>query len=259
MKYLLNSILFVALLTFSSYAGAWGMLGHRVIGEVASHHINSKTEKQIKKVLGCQTLAEVSNFMDDIKSDNIERYDTLNAYHYVSIPDGLTYGESNINAKGDAIVGMNTAIRLLKSANLSLEDQQFYLKMLVHLVGDLHQPLHVGRVDDRGGNNIRVSWFGTNSNLHRVWDSDIINGKLYSYTELTKIINHTTPEQVSEWQNATIDDWVKECQDLRPSIYDFEEGRSWEYKYMYVHWPIMKQQLLKGGVRLAGILNDIYG
>lgn len=259
MKYFLNTILFVFVLSLSPYLSAWGLLGHRVVGEVASHHLTPKAQKQITKILGHHTLAEVSNFMDDIKSDNIERYDTLNAYHYVSIPDGLTYGESNINPKGDAIVGMNTAIRLLKSADLSLEDQQFYLKLLVHIVGDLHQPLHVGRVDDRGGNTIKVSWFGENSNLHRVWDSDIINGKLYSYTELTKIINHPTPAQINEWQSATIDDWVSECQALRPYIYDFEEGRYWEYKYMYVNWPIMKQQLLKGGVRLAGILNDIYG
>src|SRR5690625_1867808 len=96
MKYFLNTILFVFVLSLSPYLSAWGLLGHRVVGEVASHHLTPKAQKQITKILGHHTLAEVSNFMDDIKSDNIERYDTLNAYHYVSIPDGLTYGESNI-------------------------------------------------------------------------------------------------------------------------------------------------------------------
>lgn len=259
----MKNLLFVATVLISlalpKNIFGWGMTGHRVIGEIASKHVNKKTENHIKRVLGCNTLAQVSDYMDDIKSDRQERYDTLNAYHYVSIPDGMNYADANKNPKGDAIVGLRTAINLLKTGNLSPEDEAFYLKIVIHIVGDLHQPLHIGRVDDKGGNTISVSWFGRKSNLHRVWDSDIIDGKLLSYTELTALIDHATPKEVKELQAATTDDWIQEAMDLRPTIYDFEEGRSWEYKYMYVNWEILQNQLMKGGVRLAGILNDIYG
>lgn len=238
---------------------AWGVTGHRVVGEIADKHITDKTKKAIKRVLGNSSMAVESNWMDDIKSDHQTKYDTLNAYHYVSIPDGMKYEETNLNPKGDAIRGMQTAISKLKSGQLSSEMEAHYLKMLIHIVGDLHQPLHVGRPDDAGGNAIKVSWFGESSNLHKVWDSDIINGKLYSYTELTNIINHPTPEEIKKWQDATLDDWIKEAQDLRLGIYDFEEKRYWEYEYMYAHWDTIQNQLLKAGVRLAGILNDIYG
>ena len=131
--------------------------------------------------------------------------------------------------------------------------------MLIHLVGDVHQPLHVGRAEDLGGNTIKLRWFGENSNLHKVWDSDILDGKLYSYTELATLINHPTLEQMSVWQTGNIEVWLQENIAIRPSIYDFDAaGRSWEYKYMYANWPIIKMQLLKGGIRLAGVLNEIF-
>lgn len=259
MKHLFITLVFGASLMVSPAVFGWGLLGHRVVGEVASKHLSKKAEKAIQRVLGNKTMAEASNWMDDIKSDRQPKYDTLNAYHYVSIPDGMKYEETNLNPKGDAFVGLNTAIAKLKSKTLSPEMETFYLNMLIHIVGDLHQPLHVGRKDDRGGNTIHVGWFGDKSNLHRVWDSDMLNDKLYSYTELTKIVDHATSDEIKSWQASTLDDWVQECQDLRPGIYDFEEKRYWEYKYMYAHWDTVKHQLLKGGIRLAGILNDIYG
>lgn len=259
MKHLFITLVFSLSLMISPSVFGWGLLGHRVVGEVASNHLSKKAEKAVQRVLGNKTLAEVSNWMDDVKSDKQPKYDTLNAYHYVSIPDGMKYEDTNLNPKGDAIVGINTAIAKLKSKTLSPEMEEHYLNILIHLVGDLHQPLHVGRVDDRGGNTINVGWFGDKSNLHRVWDSDMLNDKRYSYTELTALVDHATPEEIRIWQASTMDDWVQECQDLRPSIYDFEEKRFWEYKYMYEHWDTVQHQLLKGGIRLAGILNDIYG
>lgn len=259
MRALLTVSLLVILFLLPSKSFGWGMLGHRVVGEVAEQHLTDKAKEKIKEILGFRTLAEVSNWMDDIKSAPNPDLDTLRPYHYVSIPDSMTYADANVNPKGDIVVGLEVAIEKLKDKNLPMEEKEFYLKMLVHLVGDIHQPLHVGRADDRGGNSIHVTWFGRNSNLHRVWDSDIIDGKLYSYTELTKIINHPTKEEVKQWQSDDIDAWIKDCMDLRPDVYDFDSGeRYWEYKYMYTNWSIMKHQLLKGGVRLAGVLNDIF-
>ena len=257
MKFLFTLVVIVLSFAYSIEAKAWGMLGHRVVGEVASKHLNASTKSRIHSILGHQTLAEVSNWMDDIKSD--KKYDSLNPWHYVTIPDGMKYSETNINPKGDAIAGINFVIKQLRSENLDPELEKEYLMILIHLVGDIHQPLHVGNGTDKGGNEVKVSWFGSNSNLHRVWDSEIIDGKKYSYTELTEIINHPTNDEVVSWQSDSVEDWAHQCMQFRDGIYDFGSGYAWEYKYMYANWGVMKDQLLKGGVRLAGILNDIYG
>lgn len=257
MKHLFSFLLIILTLSISTEAKAWGMLGHRVVGEVASKHLNESTKSKIKSILGNQTLAEVSNWMDDIKSD--KAYDSLKPWHYVTIPDGMKYSETNIPPRGDAITGINFAINQLKREDLDPKLEKEYLMILIHLIGDIHQPLHVGNGEDRGGNQVNVKWFGTPSNLHRVWDSDIIDGKLYSYTELTAIINHPTHEEIVSWQSDSVEDWAHQCMEFRSGIYDFGSDYGWEYKYQYNNWGILKDQLLKGGVRLAGILNDIYG
>lgn len=260
MKTLVSIVLITFSLTLSQNSWAWGKTGHRVVGEIASKYLTKNSKNEVQKILNGHSMAEVSNFLDNIKSDPKERYDTLRPYHYVSIPDGMKYGDTNVNPKGDAIQGINIAIKKLKSKQLNAEDEAFYLKILIHLVGDIHQPLHVGRAEDLGGNKIHFNWFGKSTNLHVVWDTQMINDKLYSYTELTNIINFTTSQEVQKWQSNSIDEWTQECLKLREGIYEFDETeKQWEYKYTYNHWDEVKQQLLKGGVRLAGILNDIYG
>jgi hypothetical protein len=257
MKHLFSIVLVILSLAISFEGKAWGMLGHRVIGEVASKHLNEATKHKIQSILGNQTLAEVSNWMDDIKSD--KKYDSLKPWHYVTIPNGMKYSETNVNPKGDAISGINFVIEQLKKEGLDPQLEKEYLMILIHLVGDIHQPLHVGNGNDKGGNDVKMSWFGGSSNLHKIWDSEIIDGKKYSYTELTDIINHPTHEELVNWQSDSVDDWAHQCMPFRDGIYEYESGYAWEYKYQYAHWGTMKNQLLKGGVRLAGVLNDIYG
>ncbi|HZH85668.1 MAG TPA: S1/P1 nuclease [Brumimicrobium sp.] len=257
MKNLFTVVLIVFSLSISLEGKTWGMLGHRVVGEVATKHLSESAKQKIQSILGNQTLAEVSNWMDDIKSD--KKYDYLNPWHYVTIPDGMKYSETNINPKGDALAGIDFVIQQLKTEGLDPTLEKEYLMMLVHLIGDIHQPLHVGNGKDRGGNDVKVTWFGQSSNLHKIWDSEILDGKKYSYTELTAIINHPTSEEIAAWQSGSVEDWAHQCMDFRDGIYEYESGYAWEYKYQYAHWGTMKNQLLKGGVRLAGLLNDIYG
>ena len=259
MKYFVSIVLITFSLTISQNSWAWGKTGHRVVGEVASKYLTKKSKEKIREILKGHSMAEVSNFLDDIKSDSQKKYDTLRPYHYVNIPDGMKYSEINHNPQGDAVQGINIAIAKLKTHQLSPEEEAFYLKILIHLVGDIHQPLHTGRENDKGGNDIYVSWFGKKSNLHKVWDSEMINDKLYSYTELANIVNITTSKEVKKWQSDNIDVWIQENMTLRPGIYKLNSNKKLGYKYSYNHWGDVKQQLLKGGVRLAGILNEIYG
>jgi hypothetical protein len=146
----------------------------------------------------------------------------------------------------------------LKSKKLSASQEVGYIKMLVHLVGDIHQPLHVGCCDDQGGNRVRLKWFREDSNLHRVWDSDMIDGSKLSYTELADAIVKPSKEKILELQKASVRDWANESMVLRQQVYAIGDGNL-GYKYTYQNFNTVKKRILESGIRLAGILNSIYG
>jgi hypothetical protein len=234
---------------------AWGPTGHRVVGEIAERHLTKKARKKVKAALEGESLAMCSNWMDFIKSER--SYDSLSSWHYVTIPSLDKYHHEG-ELKGDVIQAIDRFIRELESKEYSV-DEKFALRCLVHLVGDIHQPLHVGNGEDRGGNQVKVKWFGRKTNLHRVWDSDIIDNQKISYTEYANWINVTEKDQVAKWQEASIMTWVEESISYRESIYDLPEEGKLGYRYNYDHIEQVNLRLVQAGIRLAGVLNQIYG
>lgn len=254
MKTLLTT-LFTLLLTFPSLA--WGPTGHRVVGEIAEQHLSSKAQKAIMEVLGNESLASVSIFMDEIKSDT--SYLHLNPWHYVSIPDGSNYHDCEKNTQGDVIKAITEITAKLKSGKLTAEEEAFHIKMLVHLVGDIHQPLHVGRKDDRGGNDVKCTWHGKATNLHRVWDTDMLEEYNMSYSELAQnLMRVMTDAQKTAWRKATVEEWAAESMTYREGLYDIGDG-DLGYRYQYIHFPTIELRLSQAGIRLAHLLNEIYG
>ncbi|WKK82486.2 S1/P1 nuclease [Marivirga arenosa] len=256
MKIRIISVFILSIFSISQ-ALAWGQTGHRVVGEVASFYLKKKASKRVNDILNRQSMAVASVWMDNIKSE--DKYDFMKPWHYVTIPNGLTYEETEKNPDGDAIMKIKEIVKNLKAGNLSAQEEQNQLKMLIHLVGDIHQPLHVGTGEDIGGNAVKLKWFGKNSNLHRVWDSEMIDSKAFSYTELAEAVNITTKEEVEALQSATIDDWYKEAMGMRDQVYALPEDMYLGYEYMYKNWDGVQEQLMKAGIRLAGLLNEIYG
>jgi len=249
--------LFLVVPLFISQAMAWGQTGHRVVGLVAQEHLSKKAQKKVIQILHNNSLAEVSNWMDDIKSD--AAYNHTHDWHWVTIPDGMKYEETQKNPHGDLLMKIEEIVAALKAHNLSPEKEEENLKYLVHLVGDLHQPLHVGGKDDTGGNAVKLQWFGQNSNLHRVWDSDMIDGKDLSYTELASFVGEPSKAQVKEWQAHTVRDWAYGMMVYRPQVYNLPADNKLSYRYSYENFNTVQQLLLQGGIRLAGLLNEIYG
>lgn len=235
----------------------WGQIGHRTVGHIADGMISKKAQKQVERILGHETLAEVSTWMDEVRSD--DNYDYANTWHYCTIPDGITYEEAPEQEGGDVIWAIETIIEELKAGDLNPREEATKLKFLVHLIGDIHQPLHVGNGEDRGGNDVKVEYFGDNTNLHSVWDSRMIDSKQYSYTEFADWVNHATKEQVAAWQSATVRDWAYESMSYRDEVYDLPENGRIYYEYSYKYFDIVKLRVLQAGIRLAGVINDIYG
>lgn len=245
---------FLVSILFSIQSFGWGQNGHRVVGQIAHNHLSKKARKQIKSILDGQSIAMVSNFMDEIKS--VPKYDSLGPWHYCTMPDDETY--SGAPAKGDVIEAINTYIKILRSGDLSSEEEAFSLKCLIHLIGDIHQPLHVGNGMDRGGNDVKVTYFWESSNLHRVWDSGIIDGQDLSYTEYVNWIDNSSKTRVDQWKNDDIMVWVAESISYRTQIYDLPESKKINYRYNYDHIATVNLRLLQAGIRLAGVLEDIY-
>ncbi|WP_194775073.1 S1/P1 nuclease [Pararhodonellum marinum] len=256
MKKLFFSLLLLTALSFHSFG--WGQNGHRVVGQLAEWHLKKKVLRKVNQVLDRESLAMVSVWMDEIRSETA--YDYTNTWHWVTIPDGEKYDESIQEPTGNAYDALLKIIGALKTGGLTPKEEAEYLKMLVHLVGDLHQPLHVGRGDDKGGNDIRVNYFGQETNLHSVWDTRIIESQNLSFTELAKHLNtKVTPAKVNELQSADPSKWLDEAMACRPMVYDIPEDNRISYSYNYQYYPIIEERLLAAGIRLAGILNEIYG
>ncbi len=255
-----------ALLAFFFYLPvsgfSWGALGHRIVGQIADTYLSRQAKREIQKILGTESIAITSTWPDFIKADSSFAY--LNTWHYINFRSGMS--ESDIknylaaDTATDAYTKINWLTEQLKNKSLDQDRQLMYLRLLIHIVGDVHQPLHTGRPDDRGGNGIRLSWFNNPYNLHQVWDDRLIDLQDLSYTEYTAVINHTSKEQRKQWQSEPVSEWIWHSYQLAENIYaNVKPDDKLGYPYNYKYISVVNQQLLKGGVHLAGLLNEIFG
>ncbi|PQB07068.1 S1/P1 Nuclease [Polaribacter filamentus] len=241
----------------SDEAVFWGKNGHRVIGKIAEKHLTRKTKKCVDKILKGQSLAFVSTFADEIKSDR--KYSEYYPMHYVNMDLDQTYEQAEKNPEGDLVTGIHKCIAILKDKNSTEEAQNFYLKMLIHFIGDLHQPMHIGQKEDKGGNSIQVQWFGNGTNLHSVWDSKMIDDWEMSYVELAENADYLSKKQIEAIEKGTIIEWVNEVHIITKEVYNsVKVGENLKYNYSYDHFGTVRTQLQRGGIRLARLLNEIY-
>jgi len=258
-----KSILLVALFFYLPIAGmAWGTEGHRIVGQIAESHLTKKARREVFKILGTESMAMVSNLADFVKSD--ATYNYMYNWHFINFKEGLT--EDAIEAylakdtATDAYTKINFLTAGLKDKSTTPDNKVFYLKVLIHLVGDIHQPMHTGRPDDLGGNKVKVFWFNESKNLHQVWDDQLILFQQLSYTEYATAINHITKEDKKILQQQPVSKWVYQSYQLAERIYtETKPDQKLDYKYNFNFVAPLNQQLLRGGVHLAGLLNEIFG
>ena len=252
---------------------AWGKTGHRVVAAIADTQLSGLARAHIRELLGgAESLDEAATWPDDMRSAPGAFWQkTATPWHYVTL-DGITYDHAP--PEGDALAALAHFRSVLRDPNASLADRQLALRFVVHLVGDLHQPLHVGKCCDRGGNDVKVAWFGKPTNLHAVWDSQLVEDEQYSFTELAaKLERHTSDADVVAWWDISPRDWISESAQYREQIYanippaKKPEGKAKKgekplpdlsYGYVYKFTPLMELRLRQAGVRLAAYLNDIY-
>jgi hypothetical protein len=266
--------LFLLIGVIHGEAFAWGQTGHRISGAIAEHYLSDESRAYIADLLSNESLAEASTYPDEMRSNpDLFWQKTASPWHYVTVPDGKTYSQTIAPERGDAVTALKSFRETLQDSNASVTEKRLALRFIVHIVGDLHQPLHAGNGRDRGGNDVKVTFFWEASNLHRVWDSGLIERRQLSYTEWTSWLNEKiTPDDVTNWSNPDPLVWIAESAQIRDALYvrsktsdskasvaseTETEELSWDYQYR--HLPTVKLRLKQAGVRIAAFLNDAIG
>ena len=240
-------------------AQAWGPKGHDTIAYIAEKHLSKRCLKNILEVLDGHSLVYVSNWLDN--ASHTEEYAHTKTWHYVNVDaDEGSYSQSVKAETGDVVTAINDIVTRLKSGELSPEAEKAELMMLIHLVGDMHCPMHAGYKSDRGGNNTQVKYFGKQRKLHSVWDSEIVeSAHRWSYSEWQEQVDRASKREQKAIAYGTPNDWIEETVALARDVYENSTtGKNLSYDYVAQYAPIIEQQFLKGGIRLAKLLEEIY-
>ena len=250
-----------------SPALAWGKTGHRVVAAIADTQLSGLARAHVREILGgAESLDEAANWPDEMRSAPGAFWQkTATPWHYVTL-NGIVYDHAP--AEGDALQALTHFRAVLQDPKASIADKQLALRFVVHLVGDLHQPLHVGKCCDKGGNDVKVTWFGKPTNLHAVWDSQLVDDEQLSFTELAaKLERHISNQDVLNWWDLNPRGWISESAQIRDTLYPSapkpQKGKGppvpeLSYNYVYKFTPVMERRLSQAGVRLAAYLNDVF-
>ncbi len=258
------------LITTSAQVLAWGQNGHRIVGQIANEHLTKKTQKALLPLLAGDLLPEVGTWADEMRSDPAEFWQKHSSrWHYINVAEPDKFDAEHYHTPQskddvkDIYGGILRCIAALKDKNTPLAERQFYLRFLVHLVGDIHQPMHAGHAEDRGGNLVEVKFFGKPTKLHSLWDTDLLESQNLSFTEYAAFIDTQDKQLIKTYLTSTPADWLKESMALSETLYQSaapinNASPDLSYGYIYQQLPIAQQRLLQAGIRLAGLLNSIY-
>ena len=245
----------VMLLMTSPNLWAWGQTGHRITGALAEPLLSAEAQQLVRGLLGPESLAEASTWADEMRSAPGTFWQkTANPWHYVTVPKGQDYDEAGAPPEGDAVTALARYRARLLDPSLALVARQEALRLIVHYIGDLHQPLHAGNGTDRGGNDFPVRYFGKSTNLHRVWDSSMIDGERLSYTEWVAWLAPRL-DAAFKVRYASIEPkaWIGESAALRDQLYP--DGDRLSYDYIFQHKDALRTRLMAAGWRIAAYLN----
>jgi hypothetical protein len=267
------------MLMSSSAVFAWGNTGHRVVGEVAWRFLDVGALVKANQLLKGQSLARVSTWPDEIKSDPTTYQYTYNWHYTTWQTNDHDHNETNETATtGLLLKSISEQLAVLRDPAASDDQKAFSLKFVIHLVGDVHMPLHVSDGTDQGGNLCKVTYMARTYSLHSLWDEGMIDFTNLSFTEMAKFISEgKTGEDVKAARNGSVLDWALESKKLAATLYPAEVipstepavGRSYckkevlpeempklSYEYAYKFYPIIEKRLYDAGVRLAMLLNE---
>lgn len=247
-----------AFLAASLSAFGWGQKGHDTVAAIAEAHLTPATATATDSLLNGNSLVYWANWLDN--ASHTPQYAYSSTWHYKNIDADQTYDNAPELASGNIITALRQNIAYLRSPETSEEEKALALKMVIHLIGDLHQPMHMGRKSDKGGNGHKVRYFYRDTNLHSVWDSSIPeSAHKWSYSEWRDQIDRLTPTETEYIIAGDLDAWGRETYVIATKVYDSTpQGTDISYDYVEQWRPTVETQFLRGGRRLAHVLNTIF-
>lgn len=236
----------------------WGQKGHDVVAYIAENHLTPEAAQRVAEVLGGRSLVYYANWMDN--ASHTPEYAHTSTWHYANVDEGYTYQTMPKNENGDVVQAVMQLTEQLKKGGMTAQEESVALRMLIHLVGDLHCPMHAGHKSDLGGNRVEVLYFGKPQKLHSIWDSALVeSAHNWGYTEWQREIDRQPRKEDKKLQQGSVEEWFSETVELSKGVYkDMPEGAKISYDEVAKYAPLIEQQLLKGGLRLARLLEDIY-
>lgn len=267
----MRKLIFVTALLFSIQTFAWGPVGHRAVGLIADDQLTPQAKREVAKLLGRENLGDVANWADEIKSGRDYKQTTW--YHFEKIPDHVSYIENlehmseRDQKRGGVMAAILLSEKLLRSPKTSAADKAVALKFLAHFVGDLHQPLHSGRPEDKGGVLIEVEWFGEHTSLHGVWDSRMIktgHADLFRRQAARRDDGATYADYLKEKFKGSkvgtgidIERWLGESMAARPAAY-VTTYLSDQARYQRSQLEVVDERIHVAGIRLGAMVNEIF-
>lgn len=270
-------VLALVLSMWSAPGMAFGPSGHRYVGYLAERYLCAETREALVPLLAAKSvpgrsLAQAGVWPDTIRRE--PRWRHSGPWHYINVDDRGSLRGAIRRTPDNVLTALQRFEAELRNASLPIPERAVALRFVVHFVADIHQPLHVGRAADRGGNEIAVRMGGKPSNLHRVWDGQWLWKKGGPGPQA---MAHGLPMRpgrtIRQWQAANPLAWAQESLDLRPRIYGFESSAArtkaghglisppveLSQAYLNQVHTILRQRLEMAGVRVAGHLNAALG
>ena len=232
-----------------------------VVAQVAENNLSLNAKKKVHKLVNGRSLATVSVWADIIKV--FPRWSHTKPWHFVELADDQDYSSIEHSHEGNVVTAITELTRVLENPKSALNEKKYALILLVHFVGDIHQPLHIGRPGDRGGNEIKIIFEDKKTNLHHLWDSILISKVPMSHKRYAEFLESYFYLDLPYYSSGfPFDQIIFESIDSRKYIYNFGnnlyEPIKLDTAYFDRNLTLMNIQLLKGGKRLAALLNHIF-
>lgn len=236
---------------------SWDKKGHDITAAIAQRHLTNSTRKKINELLDGKSLIYWAPWMDD--ASNMPEYRHTKSWHYFDIEEGSNAENTPHDNKGDIITAITAQMDIVKDKNRPREERQLALKFLIHMIGDLHQPFHIGHPQDKGGNTIKVTFFGRETSVHSMWDGGMASrAHDWNHTEWAEELDIKDKNTIAKIASGTVTDWANESHQYADEIYkSTPEGSNLSFPYVREWVDVLEHQFLYGGIRLAKVLNEI--
>jgi len=251
-----KQVLSVAMIAISAALISWGYKGHRAVATIAQKHLSSNTAYVVSAFLKGESMVDVSTWADE------HRNPTTGKWHFLNLPLGLNHQQfvDFVNQQSnDNVYGAILKEEAILKDKASTPDQlNNALKYLIHLVGDAHQPMHISRAEDKGGNTIQVRFDNAGTNLHSLWDSKLIDHESLSEEQIAKQYDWANEAQIKKWQDSSPMEWLWESYQISSELYaDIKPGQQIDEAYYKKYIQIIHLRIDQAGIRLAGELNKL--